>query len=318
MTESFIHRVNFENQFTITHNSAPEDENLSWSAKGLLWYIISRPKDWKIHRNHLSKIYKGDHQANGADAIDRMFNELIERKYIIYTKQDPATGKMLHRYDVYPIPYPQFQKIFPKGDNPAVDSPAVGKSHYIPSNDLVPNKEQTVVYSRKSEDEKLSDNQSIQEKEETPKNNLRAATSDKPRRKTFTRPNGSQFEITVDDIHAYVVRNKLRLSMEDIAKGWDLLIKYEGVVTDAFKLFESFYKPDKPGGSSWMKTQNKISKNKFSVKDTQTLTLDQLRSENEKLKQSTAGSLKKNPFASLLEKLEQEKHIYALRPTTTS
>lgn len=145
MSISTIHRVNFENHFTMTANSTHADENLSWAAKGLLGYLISLPADWKIHRSHLSKIYKGNRKGNSADAIDSIFEELIENGYIIYTKQDPKTGKYIHRYDVYPIPYERFKIFIPKGDNPAVDKPCMVEPPSLQNTNDIPKNNTTTV-----------------------------------------------------------------------------------------------------------------------------------------------------------------------------
>lgn len=136
MQDPTIHRINFEGHFTTLSNISAEDPTISWAAKGLLWYLISRPATWKINRKHLSKIYQGPRQNNGPDAIDSMFNELIEQGYVVYKKQDPKSGKMVHRYDVYPVKHSIFQKMFPEPDNPAVDNPCQVEPAPIVNNDL--------------------------------------------------------------------------------------------------------------------------------------------------------------------------------------
>jgi len=108
-----IHRHNYENQFTIYSNSLWENEYISWGAKALLAYMLSRPKDWVIYRSQLASIYKGESRGNGKTAIDTFFNELIEFGFILYTPKDKETGKFIHRYDVYPEPQ-DFQKKIPK------------------------------------------------------------------------------------------------------------------------------------------------------------------------------------------------------------
>ena len=125
MSEPTIHKAFFQHNFTCLYNVSAEDELLSFQAKGLLWYMLSRPDNWKIHRKHLATVYKGDRKDNGIDAINRMCDELIERGYMVYTKKDPDTGKMIHRYDIYPVPHSKFKEMFPKRDIPCMDIPCM-------------------------------------------------------------------------------------------------------------------------------------------------------------------------------------------------
>jgi hypothetical protein len=120
-----IHRHNYEKDFTTFSNKLFQDEYLSWIAKGLLSYIISRPLDWKIYRSQLSKIYKGKEKGNGKYAIDRAFQELISEGFIIYTPKHPETGKYIHRYDAYPERQKLKNKV-PKAGYPTMDKPENG------------------------------------------------------------------------------------------------------------------------------------------------------------------------------------------------
>lgn len=115
-----IHRHNYESRFTIISNDILENEYLSFGAKALLCYMLSRPADWVIYRGQLAKVYKGDKRGNGKNAVDSWFNELMEFGYVVYTAKDEETGKFIHRYDVYPEPDPDFQKKIPKRVKPVM------------------------------------------------------------------------------------------------------------------------------------------------------------------------------------------------------
>lgn len=52
-----------------------------------------------------------------------MMNELIESQYIVYVRTRNEQGRWVHRYDAYPIPLPEFQKMFPEQVKPSMDSP---------------------------------------------------------------------------------------------------------------------------------------------------------------------------------------------------
>lgn len=70
---------NKNNPYVILNKKALEDPSLSWSAKGLWAYLMSRPDDWTVSVSHLSKIY--DERGGGEKAIYAFLNELIEKGY---------------------------------------------------------------------------------------------------------------------------------------------------------------------------------------------------------------------------------------------
>src|SRR5210317_255600 len=127
MTEDIgrIHRHNYESHFSILPHHIVEHEHLSWMAKSILWYLLSRPLNWKVYRSQLAKIYKGNKRGNGKDAVDSAFDELLQYRFIIYTAKDKSTGKFIHRYDVYPDQQPEIEEIkekIPKPVKPVMDS----------------------------------------------------------------------------------------------------------------------------------------------------------------------------------------------------
>lgn len=79
-----IGRKRKKNGFTQISNTMLEDERLSWRAKGILSYMLSRPDNWKINKTDLYK--KG---KEGRDAMQNALNELKELGYLhIYSVKD--------------------------------------------------------------------------------------------------------------------------------------------------------------------------------------------------------------------------------------
>lgn len=72
-------RHNRENPFVQIDKTGLEDPNLSWAAKGLWTYLMSRPDNWNVSVSHLSKIYEG--KGGGERAIYSLLNELIDEGY---------------------------------------------------------------------------------------------------------------------------------------------------------------------------------------------------------------------------------------------
>lgn len=131
-----IHTYRLDAAFTIISNSVLEDKTISWAAKGLHSYLISRPKDWNVKVSHLSKIYTGKKTGSGRDAIKHCLKELKDAGYVTYKKTKGERGRWVHRYDVYPVKIKEFQKISPETGFPATDFPETVKPSIIPNTDL--------------------------------------------------------------------------------------------------------------------------------------------------------------------------------------
>lgn len=114
---------NKDNPYVILNKSALEDETLSWAAKGLWAYLMSRPDNWNISVTHLSSIYKD--YGGGEKAIYALLSELIEKGYC-QRKQDRSNGGKFNSYE-YIIT--EFKIISPQRHSRDADPPdAVNRS----------------------------------------------------------------------------------------------------------------------------------------------------------------------------------------------
>jgi hypothetical protein len=88
--------------FTIVTNAAICDADLSWSARGLLIYLLSKPAHWSVHARQLAK------ESPNAKR-DKIYNLLAELKSAGYVKttqvrqEDGTLGEF--DYEVYDIPF---------------------------------------------------------------------------------------------------------------------------------------------------------------------------------------------------------------------
>ena len=83
-----IVRVPKVNNYTIMSNHHLIDTELSFNAKGLMSYMLSRPDNWDFTIEGLAHQNK-----EGADAIARIIRELEERGYIIRCRVRNQAGK---------------------------------------------------------------------------------------------------------------------------------------------------------------------------------------------------------------------------------
>ena len=77
MDKSYIRKAVKKNKFVTINNRVFQDDRLSWKAKGLMGYILSRPEDWRVLVSDLVKRGK-----DGADAVRSGLKELEEFGYM--------------------------------------------------------------------------------------------------------------------------------------------------------------------------------------------------------------------------------------------
>jgi len=114
MTQT-IRRATRRHRFVIVDQAAVEDTRLSWAARGLLAYLLSRPDDWKVLVNDLKK------RGNlGRDGIYGLLRELRSTGYVRFERNRDAQGRMRGgTYIVSEVPAPH-------SASPDVDTPDAG------------------------------------------------------------------------------------------------------------------------------------------------------------------------------------------------
>lgn len=91
---------NRQNPYVMIRNALFEDPTMSWKAKGLLGYILSRPDDWQINVRDLAR-----RSTDGRDSVYAALRELKARGYIQETIQRHARGYIVAReYVVFEEP----------------------------------------------------------------------------------------------------------------------------------------------------------------------------------------------------------------------
>ena len=75
--------------FTTVHNNLILDKNISWKAKGLLLYMLSRPTGWKYKSIEIAK-----NSTDGRDSVRNGLKELVENRYI--SRQKNSDGSLTY------------------------------------------------------------------------------------------------------------------------------------------------------------------------------------------------------------------------------
>lgn len=104
-------KVKTQKDFTVLYNVVLENPKLSFKAKGLWAYCMSRPNDWQFHVSHLATVSK-----NGVDSVYAALKELIAEG-LVQKVQKNEKGKF-GPVDYIIYPYPQLKESLPRPENP--------------------------------------------------------------------------------------------------------------------------------------------------------------------------------------------------------
>jgi hypothetical protein len=90
MTEAkTIGRKRKKNGFTQISNVLLEDSRLSWRAKGVLCYLMSRPDNWKVNKTDIK-----NRATEGRDALQSVLGELRKFGYLHIYRNTTSQGQI--------------------------------------------------------------------------------------------------------------------------------------------------------------------------------------------------------------------------------
>lgn len=86
-------------RFTVLPDEALNDERLSWKARGLLAFLLSKPDHWRTTSAHLAKV-----APDGRDAVRAGLTELEDAGYLVRRKYRDERGRWKQDTYVYDNP----------------------------------------------------------------------------------------------------------------------------------------------------------------------------------------------------------------------
>ncbi len=92
-------------QFVVLSQQAVEDSRLSWAARGLLAYLLSRPDNWQVRVAHLRK-----QAPSGRDVVYKLLGELGTYRYMVRQRLRDEDGRIrgtvyyVHEQPKAPLP----------------------------------------------------------------------------------------------------------------------------------------------------------------------------------------------------------------------
>lgn len=115
-----IVRVEKNKNYTTINNTSIQDQRLSWKAKAIHVFMLSRPDDWVFYNEEMVKWAK-----DGKDAFLSGLKELKKLGYIKKEKRRNDDGTFDWVTVVYEIPQPYMD--LPHMENPLMDKPYMEK-----------------------------------------------------------------------------------------------------------------------------------------------------------------------------------------------
>lgn len=190
--------------FTILSNNVLENPKLSFKAKGLWAYCMSRKETWEFHVSHLSTVSK-----EGVDAVYSALDELIQEGLVVRHQERKGRGEGQGRgtagkveYTVYATPQPldvsKNSNNFSETDFP-VPKESVPKNPALTSTDLKTSTDKEIV---------------------CPKAAI-ASSASKILKKTS---DGKEIEASQDEIYRKAIGRCKDWTPEEMAKAWQALI----------------------------------------------------------------------------------------------
>lgn len=114
-----IIRVRKTKNYASIDNAAIEDDLISWKARGILCYLLSRPDCWQVRMCELEKRSKRD----GRESVRSGIQELMRAGYIRREKRRGTDGKIIEwTYEVREKPS------VPQAGIPTVGNPSINKT----------------------------------------------------------------------------------------------------------------------------------------------------------------------------------------------
>ena len=134
-----IIRQKRKERFSIVDNKVIEDERLSFKARGLLIYMLSKPDDWKFYTEELAKRSNKD----GISAIKTALNEIEDAGYLTRKQGHKKNGQFTIQDWILTdtsTNSPQVEK--PLADKAPAEK-ALADNRTLPNTDFKPNTDHT-------------------------------------------------------------------------------------------------------------------------------------------------------------------------------
>jgi hypothetical protein len=133
---SYITNRRRENPFVQIDKNVFEDTNISWKAKGMLGYLLSKPEGWKVYVTDLKKRSK-----DGRDAVSSGLKELETAGYLKKHKLRQEGKFAGYNYEIFEYPTEDHKTVYGNTENGKSGNGLSGNGKPVTSNNDCSNKE---------------------------------------------------------------------------------------------------------------------------------------------------------------------------------
>lgn len=193
MAKTVVRTSKRENPYVMLDKYFLSDTRLTWKAKGMLAYLLSKPDDWKIILDDLIK-----RSSDGRDSVKAGLRELEKTGYLVREQQRKVNGKFGDiEYLIYERPQILVNQpltdfpstVFPLTDKPLTENPLL-LNNDITNNDITKQQQlQSKKINSKKKDKKSKDVVVVADKE-----------VDQEKAKLITNPNQDDIVKAINEI----------------------------------------------------------------------------------------------------------------------
>ena len=133
-----IIRVKKETSYVVIDKAFLNDKRLSWKAKGILSFMLSKPDDWTFYQQELMK-----HSPDGKTAFNGGFKELRDCGYVEKVRKRLDNGQFEYETIVHERPYTDF----PSTDKPSTDNRTLLNNNTLSNEELSNDKHIYTIFS---------------------------------------------------------------------------------------------------------------------------------------------------------------------------
>lgn len=102
-----------------------DDRRLSWKARGILAYLLSKPDDWEVHVNDLIAHSEDDGRTAVQSALQELLNCGYAKLETVRDKEGKVRGKQYCIYDLEEAPF-ELRQATDKQENRQSGKPSIG------------------------------------------------------------------------------------------------------------------------------------------------------------------------------------------------
>jgi hypothetical protein len=96
LIEMTIHRIHKHRDYSVLSNEPVYQSGIGFKAKGILWYLLTKPDGWTVNTRELEQV-----GPDGRDAIRAGLRELEQAGYLVRWTENGGSGQFVNRSEIF-------------------------------------------------------------------------------------------------------------------------------------------------------------------------------------------------------------------------